>query len=140
MKNDYFRSMEQLTHGTQRSLAQVLEHLSFDSNGLIPVIAQDHRSRDVLMLAWMNRNALAQTIHSGNMTYWSRSRSQLWCKGETSGHRQRLKTLWIDCDGDTLLCDVEQLGPACHTGRRSCFYLRVDTNTNCVMITDSVPE
>jgi len=140
MKNDYFLSLENLNQGEQQPLTQVLEHLSFDANGIIPVIAQDHHSRDVLMLAWMNREAIEQTLHSGNMTYWSRSRSQLWRKGKTSGHLQRLKTLRIDCDGDTLLCDVEQLGPACHTGRRTCFYLKVDTDSSSVMITDSAPK
>jgi phosphoribosyl-AMP cyclohydrolase len=140
MFNDFFHSIEEHLQGEQLVLSHVLENLSFNSNGLIPIIAQDHHSRDVLMLAWMNQEAIEQTLHSGDMTYWSRSRSQLWRKGETSGHHQRLKTLRIDCDGDTLLCDVEQLGVACHTGRRTCFYLKVDTDSSSVMITDSAPK
>lgn len=138
MTNDFFVSLENLT-GAQQSLFRVLENLSFDANGLIPVIAQDHRSREVLMMAWMNRDAIERTLASGDMTYWSRSRSQLWRKGETSGHHQRLKTMWIDCDGDTLLCDVEQLGPACHTGSRTCFYLQVETDADRVVVTGSAP-
>lgn len=99
--------------------------LSFDANGLLPVIAQDHATGDVLMLAWMNAESLARTLASGQMTYWSRSRRAFWIKGETSGHRQRLVELRIDCDRDCLLALVEQTGPACHTGRRSCFYTAV---------------
>ena len=97
--------------------------LKFDADGLIPVIAQQHDSGEVLMLAWMNRDSLAETLASGKVTYWSRSRRQLWRKGETSGQTQRLIDLRIDCDGDTLLLQVDQKGVACHTGRRSCFYL-----------------
>ena len=96
--------------------------LKFDADGLIPVIAQQHDSGEVLMLAWMNRDSLAETLASGKVTYWSRSRRQLWRKGETSGQTQRLIDLRIDCDGDTLLLQVDQKGVACHTGRRSCFY------------------
>ena len=96
--------------------------LKFDADGLIPVIAQQHDSGEILMLAWMNRDSLAETLDSGEVTYWSRSRGQLWRKGETSGQTQRLIELRIDCDGDTLLLRVDQKGVACHTGRRSCFY------------------
>lgn len=96
--------------------------LRFDAEGLIPVIAQQHDSGEVLMLAWMNRDSLAETLASGNVTYWSRSRRRLWRKGETSGQTQRLIDLRLDCDGDTLLLLVDQKGVACHTGRRSCFY------------------
>ena len=96
--------------------------LKFDADGLIPVIAQQHDSGEVLMLAWMNRASLAETLASGEVTYWSRSRRQLWRKGETSGQTQRLIDLRLDCDGDTLLLLVDQKGVACHTGRRSCFY------------------
>ena len=97
--------------------------LKFDADGLIPVIAQQHDSGEVLMLAWMNRASLAETLASGEVTYWSRSRRQLWRKGETSWQTQRLIDLRLDCDGDTLLLLVDQKGVACHTGRRSCFYL-----------------
>ena len=100
----------------------LLDEVRFDAQGLIPAVAQDHASGAVLMIAWMNAESLKETVATGQVTYWSRSRQALWRKGETSGHRQRLKELRLDCDGDTLLLLVEQLGPACHTNRRSCFY------------------
>jgi phosphoribosyl-AMP cyclohydrolase len=99
--------------------------LKYDAAGLIPCIAQDHASREVLMFAWMNAASVAQTLATGKVTYWSRSRSAFWVKGETSGHHQRLVELRFDCDRDCLLALVEQDGPACHTGRRSCFYTAV---------------
>ncbi|MBQ0719561.1 MAG: phosphoribosyl-AMP cyclohydrolase [Gammaproteobacteria bacterium] len=134
MINDFFLPFEKHEHGERHPLSGVIENLAYNDKGLIPVIAQDHCSRDVLMMAWMNRKAIELTLASGNMTYWSRSRSQLWCKGETSGHHQRLKSMQIDCDGDTLLCDVQQLGAACHTGRPNCFYLKVDAVQQAVFI------
>jgi phosphoribosyl-AMP cyclohydrolase len=100
----------------------VLAEAKFDAAGLIPAIAQQHDSREVLMLAWMSREALAETLASGNVTYWSRERNKLWRKGETSGQTQRLVELRLDCDGDALLLLVDQSGVACHTGRRSCFF------------------
>ena len=100
----------------------LLAEIRYDAKGLIPAVAQDHASGDVLMVAWMNAESLRETLETGQVTYWSRSRRALWRKGETSGHRQRLKELRLDCDGDTLLLLVEQEGPACHTNRRSCFY------------------
>ena len=96
--------------------------LKFDAHGLIPCIAQDHATGEVLMLAWMNAEAVAKTIATGKVTYWSRSRAAFWVKGETSGHHQRLVELRLDCDRDCLLALVDQQGPACHTNRRSCFY------------------
>ena len=96
--------------------------LTYDANGLIPAIAQDHQTGEVLMLAWMNRAAVARTLDSGRVTYWSRSRQSFWVKGESSGHVQRLIELRLDCDRDCLLLLVEQTGPACHTNRRSCFF------------------
>lgn len=96
--------------------------LKFDANGLIPAIAQDHASGEVLMMAWMNAESVARTLATGQVTYWSRSRQAFWAKGETSGHVQRLIELRIDCDRDCLLLLVDQAGPACHTNRRSCFY------------------
>lgn len=99
--------------------------LRYDADGLIPAIAQDHRTGEVLMLAWMNRAAVAATLATGEVTYWSRSRRELWVKGATSGHRQRLVELRIDCDRDCLLLRIEQQGPACHTNRQSCFYTAV---------------
>ncbi|WP_096786027.1 phosphoribosyl-AMP cyclohydrolase [Rhodobacter sp. CZR27] len=96
--------------------------LKFDANGLIPAIAQDAASGEVLMLAWMNVEAVARTLETGRVTYWSRSRQSFWVKGETSGHVQRLVEMRLDCDRDCLLMLIEQEGPACHTNRRSCFY------------------
>ena len=88
----------------------------------MPAVAQDSKSGSVLMLAWMNRDSLRRTLETGEVTYWSRSRRRLWRKGETSGHTQRLVSASVDCDGDTLLLKVEQTGPACHTGARTCFF------------------
>ena len=99
--------------------------LKFDSQGLIPCVAQDLASGEVLMLAWMNAASVAATLATGKVTYWSRSRSEFWVKGETSGHHQRLVELRLDCDRDCLLAMVEQDGPACHTGRQSCFYTAI---------------
>jgi phosphoribosyl-AMP cyclohydrolase len=94
----------------------------FGPDGLIPAVAQQHDTGEVLMLAWMNADALAETLATGRVCYWSRSRQALWRKGETSGHTQRLVSLRLDCDGDALLLLVDQTGPACHTGERSCFF------------------
>jgi phosphoribosyl-AMP cyclohydrolase len=102
--------------------ASVLAALSFDRNGLVAAIAQQHDTGEVLMLAWMNRDAVAETLATGRVCYWSRSRRALWRKGETSGHVQRLVELRVDCDGDAILLKVDQSGPACHTGERSCFF------------------
>ena len=100
-----------------------LEQVHFDSNGLIPAIAQDHQSGKVLMVAWMNAEALAETVASGRAVYWSRSRQKLWRKGEESGHIQKLHEVQLDCDADVIILKVEQIGDiACHTGRHSCFY------------------
>ena len=99
--------------------------VKFNDDGLVPVIAQSHASGAVLMLAWMNRQTLEETLSTGQVTYWSRSRAKVWRKGETSGNLQRLVEAWIDCDGDTLLLKVDQLGPACHTGAPSCFFRRL---------------
>lgn len=99
--------------------------LVYDSRGLIPVVAQDHASGEVLMMAWMNAEAVARTLETGRVTYWSRSRQAFWVKGETSGHVQNLVELRVDCDRDCLLALVDQEGPACHTNRRSCFYTAV---------------
>lgn len=101
------------------------QSLSYDAHGLIPAIAQDYRTGEVLMLAWMNAEAVKKTLESGCVTYWSRSRKSFWIKGETSGHTQRLIEMRLDCDRDALLVLVEQQGPACHTLRRTCFYISV---------------
>ncbi|MCL7463926.1 phosphoribosyl-AMP cyclohydrolase [Phaeovulum sp. NW3] len=96
--------------------------LKFDAQGLIPAIAQDAVSGEVLMMAWMNAESIARTLATGRVTYWSRSRQAFWAKGESSGHVQTLREMRIDCDRDCLLLLVHQEGPACHTNRRSCFY------------------
>lgn len=101
------------------------ETLCFDARGLIPAIAQDATSGEVLMMAWMNAEAVARTLATGRVTYWSRSRAAFWVKGETSGHVQDLVEMRVDCDRDCLLILVRQTGPACHTNRRSCFYTAV---------------
>lgn len=100
--------------------------LRYDDRGLIPAIAQDHATGEVLMLAWMNEEAVRRTLATGDVTYWSRSRGAFWIKGETSGHRQRLVAMRADCDADALLLLVDQTGPACHTGARSCFFQAMD--------------
>jgi len=101
----------------------ILAAIRFDTNGLVPAIAQQHDSGEVLMMAWMNAEAVLETIATRRVCYYSRSRAGLWRKGETSGQTQRLVDLRVDCDGDTLLLLVEQDGVACHTGRRNCFFL-----------------
>jgi phosphoribosyl-AMP cyclohydrolase len=106
--------------------AALVAAVRFDADGLVPVIAQSRDTGEVLMLAYMNREALEETIATGRVCYWSRSRGKLWRKGETSGHTQRLVGIALDCDGDALLLQVEQLGPACHTGARSCFFRSID--------------
>ncbi|MDO9707020.1 phosphoribosyl-AMP cyclohydrolase [Paracraurococcus lichenis] len=103
--------------------ARLLDAIRFDARGLVPCIAQQHDTGEVLMMAWMTREAAEETLATGRVCYFSRSRGGLWRKGETSGQQQRLVDLRLDCDGDTLLALVDQTGVACHTGRRSCFYL-----------------
>jgi phosphoribosyl-AMP cyclohydrolase len=105
------------------AIEKVVSAVAFTPEGLVPVIAQQHDSGEVLMLAWMNAEALRLTLATDTVTYWSRSRNHLWRKGETSGQTQRLVSLRLDCDADALLLLVDQVGVACHTGRRSCFFL-----------------
>jgi phosphoribosyl-AMP cyclohydrolase len=102
-----------------------LSQVAFNTEGLAPAVAQSAATGEVLMVAWMNAESLELTLSSGHVTYWSRSRKALWRKGETSGHTQRLVEAWIDCDGDTLLFKVDQMGPACHTGAPSCFFRKL---------------
>lgn len=104
------------------STRDFLDAVSYNAEGLVPAIAQDAKTGQVLMMAWMNRETLKATLETGEVTYWSRSRNEIWRKGATSGHTQKLVEAWVDCDGDTLLMKVEQTGPACHTGAISCFY------------------
>jgi phosphoribosyl-AMP cyclohydrolase len=112
----------------------LVQDIRWNEQGLVPAIAQDWQTGEVLMLAWMNRDALQLTISEGRAIYWSRSRQAVWRKGEESGHVQLLKELRIDCDADTVLMKVEQIGGiACHTGRRSCFYQRLEDGTWRVM-------
>lgn len=99
--------------------------LKFNEAGLVPAIAQDHESGEVLMMAWMNAQAIERTLETGRVTYWSRSRQSFWIKGESSGHTQALIDFRVDCDRDCLLVLVDQKGPACHTNRRSCFYTAI---------------
>ena len=121
-----FETLEKASAGTSRPLNDVLDSLRYDDAGLVPAIAQDVDTREVLMLAWMNRRSLQRSLDEGFACYWSRSRKAFWRKGETSGHLQRLRELRFDCDGDAVLLLVEQTGPACHTNRPSCFYLMVE--------------
>ncbi len=107
-----------------------LKEVTWDDQGLVPVIAQDAETGDVLMFAWMNRDALARTVETGEAVYWSRSRRKIWHKGEESGHVQRVREIRLDCDGDVVLLKIEQEGGiACHTGRRSCFFTRLHDGT-----------
>lgn len=108
--------------------------LKYDAQGLVPCIAQDDVSGEVLMMAWMNAAAVARTLETGRVTYWSRSRQAFWVKGESSGHTQELVELRVDCDRDCLLVRVRQTGPACHTNRRSCFYTVVQNGAEVIVM------
>lgn len=103
-----------------------LDKLKFNSEGLIPAIAQDYKNNEVLMMAWMNIDSLRDTLTKGKASYWSRSRKTYWVKGETSGHFQEVKEIYYDCDCDVLLMKVDQIGSACHTMKRSCFYRKIE--------------
>lgn len=108
------------------TLTETLDSLKYNADGLIPAIAQQFDTHEVLMMAWMNRVSIEETLETGRVCYWSRSRNRFWRKGESSGQMQVLKEFRIDCDADTILLLVDQTGPACHTGRRSCFYNKVE--------------
>ncbi|MDK9687268.1 phosphoribosyl-AMP cyclohydrolase [Halomonas sp. LC1] len=119
-----FKALESASpQDTLPSMDVLLNAVRFNDDGLIPAIAQQHDTGEVLMMAWMNREALEETLFTQRVCYFSRSRQTLWRKGETSGQQQHLVSAALDCDGDTLLVQVDQTGPACHTGRRSCFYV-----------------
>jgi phosphoribosyl-AMP cyclohydrolase len=120
----------------ESAITKLLETVAFDANGLVAAIAQRHDTGEVLMLAWMNRDAVRETLETGRVTYWSRSRRSLWRKGETSGHVQTLRSLRIDCDGDALLLGVDQIGAACHTNRSNCFFREVGADG---LVTISAP-
>jgi phosphoribosyl-AMP cyclohydrolase len=108
------------------NLTATLDALKYNSDGLIPAIAQQFDTHEVLMMAWMNRASIEETLQTGRVCYWSRSRNKFWRKGESSGQMQVLKEFRFDCDADTILLLVDQTGPACHTGRRTCFYNKVE--------------
>ncbi len=112
------------------------ENLKFDANGLIPAIIQEQKTGRVLMMAWMNRASLEKTIESGKTHFWSRSRQKFWMKGESSGHTQAVKDISFDCDGDTLLIQVEQTGAACHEGYQSCFFRSIEDNGKTLRTTE----
>ncbi|WP_430755088.1 phosphoribosyl-AMP cyclohydrolase [Magnetovirga frankeli] len=130
------KQTESMQPGSSIGLGEALDSLPWDAAGLLPAIAQQHDSGEVLMLAWMNRAALEESLRTGRVCYWSRSRQAYWRKGEESGQVQWLKEMRLDCDGDAILLRVDQTGPACHTGRRSCFYHRVAGDR---LVVDSAP-
>ncbi|MFC0338641.1 phosphoribosyl-AMP cyclohydrolase [Kushneria avicenniae] len=121
-----YKALEQAEPGTETGLETLLDAAGWNDDGMMPAIAQQFDSGEVLMMAWMTRQTLEETLQTGRVCYWSRSRHRPWRKGESSGQVQMLKQAWLDCDGDTLLLKVDQTGPACHTGRRTCFYLALD--------------
>lgn len=123
--SDLFRQLEAAPSGARQPLKAVLDAVKFNSDGLVPAVAQQYDTSQVLMLAWMDRRAIEETLRTGRVCYWSRSRQTYWRKGESSGHIQRLMEMRFDCDGDTVLLLVDQQGPACHTCRPGCFYHRV---------------
>ncbi len=118
----------------------LLERVSFNKEGLLPVIVQDINRGEVLMMAWMNKEALRKTITSGKTYFWSRSRKKLWLKGESSGHYQLVREVWIDCDEDTLLIKVEQIKAACHKGYKSCFFRKINKEGKIELIGEKVFE
>ncbi|WP_438767348.1 phosphoribosyl-AMP cyclohydrolase [Kushneria sp. TE3] len=123
-----YKALEQAEPGHETHLETLLDTAGWNDEGLMPAIAQQFDTGEVLMMAWMTRQTLEETLQTGRVCYWSRSRQRPWRKGESSGQVQMLDQAWLDCDGDTLLLKVDQTGPACHTGRRTCFYLALDKN------------
>jgi phosphoribosyl-AMP cyclohydrolase len=138
--NNFFKSSETCIKGTSFEVQEFLDQIPFNEAGLVPVIAQQFDSKEVLMLAWMNRKAILKTLESGEVTYWSRSRQEYWVKGKTSGHMQYLKEMRADCDGDALLCLVDQRGAACHTLRNSCFFYQFDSDKQSFTIMSDIPK
>jgi len=130
-----FKALEAIPENSRINARTIFDNLSYNDNGLIPVITQDQQSKQVLMMAWMNKASLNYSLNNGVMTYWSRSRNSLWKKGESSGHWQHIVSMQVDCDGDALLFRVNQVGAACHTGRRHCFYFSLDADTHEFLIT-----
>jgi phosphoribosyl-AMP cyclohydrolase len=126
--SNVFKELEKQSKGAKLSLEDALSNLVFNEAGLIPAIAQQHDTGEVLMMAWMNRASIEETLSTGQVCYWSRSRNSYWRKGESSGNQQTLIGMATDCDADTLLLKVDQKGAACHTGRRDCFYNEIKPN------------
>jgi phosphoribosyl-AMP cyclohydrolase len=139
MKNIYFQSIEQLKIGQALALKDIIDELIFSHQSLIPVITQDADSKFVLMMVWMNKACLGQTLATGLMTYWSRNRQAVWVKGEASGNYQALESMRFDCDGDAVLCLVKQTGASCHTGGQHCFYLEANQSNQSVSILSAAP-
>lgn len=131
-----FPTLEQAKAGDRFALREVIRHIPWNPQGLIAAVVQQHDSGEVLMLAWMNEQALLETLTEGRACYWSRSRNRLWRKGETSGNIQQVTQVRLDCDGDAVLLMVKQAGGACHTGRRSCFYNAIEGG-DVVVLADS---
>ncbi|MBS9402568.1 phosphoribosyl-AMP cyclohydrolase [Halomonas sp. TRM85114] len=124
---DTFKTLERADLDSLHPLDAVLDAVRFNVDGLVPAIAQQYDTGEVLMMAWMNRGALDESLSTGRVCYWSRSHQAYWRKGESSGQQQALISAALDCDGDTLLLQVDQTGPACHTGRKSCFYVSLES-------------
>ncbi len=122
----FLKQTEKMATGEGLPLQTVIDQLPYNADGLVPAIAQQYDTGEVLMMAWMNAAAIRETLKTGRVCYWSRSRQAYWRKGESSGQEQHLREMRFDCDGDTLLLKVDQQGAACHTGRRDCFYNKVD--------------
>ena len=131
------KTLENLPTGSSLALQEVIDNLPWNAQGLINAVAQQYDSGELLMVAWMNKEALLETVPSKRACYWSRSRQCLWRKGETSGHTQEVKSIFLDCDGDAVLLKVDQKGAACHTGRKSCFYNQI-IDDRVVVVNDKV--
>ena len=130
-----WKEIEKESSGTSFDLETALDSLKYNEDGLIPAIAQQHDTGEILMMAWMNKLSIQETLKTKHVCYWSRSRQTYWRKGESSGHQQNLISMATDCDGDAILLQVNQTGPACHTNRRSCFYNEI-TEENVTISTD----
>lgn len=130
-------TLENLPTGSSLALQEVIDNLPWNAQGLINAVTQQYDSGELLMVAWMNKEALLETVASKRACYWSRSRQCLWRKGETSGHTQEVKSIFLDCDGDAVLLKVDQKGAACHTGRKSCFYNQI-IDDRVVVVNDKV--
>ncbi|WP_436897520.1 phosphoribosyl-AMP cyclohydrolase [Acinetobacter gyllenbergii] len=133
-----FKEMERAALGQQFDFDSVFAQIKWNQDGLLPVITQAQQSKAILMMAWMNQEALLETLKTQQVCYWSRSRQCLWRKGESSGHRQYLTEARLDCDGDCLLLMVNQIGPSCHTQRPNCFYLGLATD-HVTILTEPMP-